>query len=176
MDSFFFSEIKPRYYDSIRQYREEMLKDNSEFDGCSSLDRYEDIEKWNLNCKLFESHSTVPPGYSIGYEYLYMCDDDVIGMLNMRPEALNHPFLKQYGGHIGYSVKPSCRKKGIGTMMLRDFLSTCIKKYKLDKVLITCFDDNIASKKVIINNGGEFENSIIYPPTDSILERYWIRL
>ena len=45
-----------------------------------------------------------------------------------------------------------------------------------DKVLITCMKDNIASKKVIINNGGVYENEIVYPPNDKVLERYWIKL
>ena len=97
-------------------------------------------------------------------------------MINLRPEALSHIFLKQYGGHIGYSVRPSRRKQRIGTEMLRDFLPVCKEVYHLDKVLITCLKENEASRRVIINNGGVYENDIFYPPADETLERYWISL
>jgi len=176
MAEYYFSRIEKQYYDSIMQYRNEMLESNSTFDGCSSLDKYEDIEKWHLNCNLFESVYTLPPGYSLGFEYLYLCDDEVVGMINMRPDALNHPYLKQFGGHIGYSIKPSKRQTGIGTKMLKEFLPICKDIYKLDKILITCLEENIGSKKIIINNGGIFESSVLYNPTDKKLERYWIKL
>ena len=176
MDTYFFTKIKPQYYDSIKQYRNEMLSVNSDFAGCSNLEKYEDVEKWKLNCDLFESNDTVPPGYSIGFEYMYVKDDEVIGMVNMRPEALDHPYLKQYGGHIGYSIRPSKRLQGIGTRMLKEFLVLCKNTYNLNKVLITCFKDNIGSRKIIIRNGGIFENEVLYPPTDSLLERYWVSL
>lgn len=171
-----FDAVRPEYYGMISEYREEMLKEESNFDGCSSLERYEDIEKWHLNCLLFEKEDTVPPGYSVGFEYLYLNDKEIAGMLNLRPKALSHIYLKQYGGHIGYSVRPSLRRQGIGTKMLRDFLPICKRDYHLDKVLITCLKENEASRRVIMNNGGVYENDIFYPPADEILERYWISL
>lgn len=176
MNKYFFDAVSKKYYKSIEDYRIKMLEDESSFDGCSNLEKYEDIEKWHLNCKLFESLDTVPPGYSLGFEYLYINNDEVVGMLNFRPLALTHPFLKQYGGHIGYSIKPEYRNKSIGSKMLKDFLKICKKEYDLDKILITCLSDNIASKRVIINNGGVFESDIIYPPNGSKLERYWISI
>ena len=176
MDNCFFTKIKPEYYDSIKDYRDEMLRYDSEFDGCSSLNKYDDIEKWKLNCDLFEHYDTLPPGYSIGYEYIYVDNDEVVGMLNLRPEALSHPFLKQYGGHIGYSIKPSKRKMGYGTRMLKDFIKEYRDMFIDDKILITCMKDNIASKKVILNSGGVYESEIVYPPNDKVLERYWIKL
>ncbi|MBO4918643.1 MAG: GNAT family N-acetyltransferase [Erysipelotrichaceae bacterium] len=176
MGRYRFDTVRPEYYGMISDYREEMLKEGSNFDGCSSLERYEDIEKWHLNCLLFERPDTVPPGYSIGFEYLYLNEEEVAGMVNLRPKALSHIYLKQYGGHIGYSVRPSLRKQGIGTEMLRDFLPVCKEEFHLDRVLITCLKDNEGSRRVIMNNGGVYENDIFYPPADEILERYWISL
>lgn len=176
MEKYFFSEIKPEYYDSIKQYRNEMLKENSDFDGCSGLQKFDDIEKWDLECKLFERYDSLPPGYSIGFEYLYLLNDEVVGMLNFRPEAESHPFLSKYGGHIGYSIKPTYRKKGIGTRMLKDFLPICKKQYHLDKVLITCNKNNEGSRRIILNNNGVYENDIYYSPDQEYLERYWITL
>ena len=168
--------VVPQYYNSIKKYREEMLSCGSSFDGCFYLDEYEDIEKWHLNNVLFESKDTLPPGYSIGYQYLYLDDDEVVGLVNVRTEALSHPYLKLYGGHIGYSVKPSKRNKGIANSMLKDVLDICRDEYHLDLVLITCFKDNLASKKVITNNGGILENELIYPPENKTMLRYWIKL
>ena len=168
--------VKPYMYQSIKEYRDQFLKCGDHMDGCSNLDRYEDIEKWDLNCKLFEDKSTLPPGYSLGFEYVYIDEDDVVGMVNIRPEALSHPYLKQFGGHIGYSVRPDKRRIGVGTAMLKDCLDICRDRFALDRVLITCLKENEGSRKVIMNNGGVFEKEVLYPPEEKYLERYWISL
>ena len=176
MGSYYLSEVKPEYYNSIKEYQKQMFLDGSSFDGCQSLDKYDDIEKWHLNNKLIENKDTIPPGYSIAYEYLFMEDNEVVGMINIRPEALNHKYLKDYGGHIGYSIKPSKRRLGIGTKMLKEGLKVCKDRLNLDKVLITCNKNNEGSRKIILNNNGKYESDIFYPPEDKYLERYWIYL
>lgn len=176
MEKFILSKVKPEFYQSIADFRKEIFDGDGEFDGCQQLDRYDDIEKWDLNCKLFEDPATVPPGYSLGFQYLYLDGKDVVGMINLRPLAEEHVFLKRFGGHIGYSVRPSRRNHGIGTMMLRDMLQLCRDQFGLKRVLITCLEGNEASRKVIMNNGGVYENEILYPPEDKYIERYWIRL
>ena len=168
--------VESKYYDSVREYRESMLKAKSSFDGCFMLDEYEDIEKWHLYNQLFERADTCPPGYSIGIMYLYIHENEVIGMVNIRPDALNHPALKQFGGHIGYSVKPEYRKMGVGKSMLKDVLTLCRQEYKLDKVLVTCFSNNEGSKRIIVENGGILENEIVYPPENKLMQRYWVNL
>ena len=171
------SVVKPELYHSISEYRQQFLNNGDSMDGCNSLERYEDIEKWDLNCHLFEDEKTLPPGYSLSFQYVFLDEDDeVIGMTSIRPKALEHPYLKTFGGHIGYSVKPSRRKSGIATMMLKEALKLCKSKYGLDKVLVTCLRENIGSKKAIINNGGVFDKEVLYPPKDKYLERYWISL
>jgi len=78
------------------------------------------------------------------------------------------------GGHIGDGIRPSERGKGYGTAVMGLALEKC-KEYGINKVLITCNKDNIASKKAIINNGGIYE----YDITDedgTIEERYWVTL
>ena len=174
--NYYFDFVKPEYYDSIREYRNETLACESRFDGCFCLEDYDDIEKWDLNCKLFENEATLPPGYSIGFQYVYMEDNEVVGMVNFRPKALEHMYLRQYGGHIGYSVKPSKRKQGIATRMLKDFLKICKDEYHLKQVLITCNENNVASRKVIIKNGGILEEKVFCPPENCMIERYWISL
>ena len=171
-----FDTVKEKYYKSIALYRYELIESGSKIDGLSQLEEYDDIEKWDFNLKLFENEANLPPGYSVGFEYLYIDEnDEVVGMVNFRPFALKHPFLSKYGGHVGYNIKPSKRNLGIGNQMLKDFLPIC-KEYGLDKILITCMSYNEASRKIIINNGGIFIDEIIYPPENKIMQRYWINL
>lgn len=77
-------------------------------------------------------------------------------------------------GHIGYGVRPSERRKGYGTEILRLVLEEA-KKKKLYKVLIGAHKSNIASCKVIENCNGIFDNDVV-DPDDSIelISRYWI--
>lgn len=176
-----FDFIRPEYYKSVLKYRYLLMETNSETDGCGSIEKYENIESWDFNNKLFEDEVTVPHGFSIGFQYLYIdSDNEVVGMLNFRPKAMEHEHLKKYGGHIGYNIRPDKRGLGLGTRMLKDFLSLCkekyCQKYNLDKILITCLENNEASRKIILNNNGVFENKVVYTPNGQMLERYWITL
>ena len=176
MRTFSLSRISPELYDSIADYRREMIINHDSFDGCSGLEKYEDIEKWHRNVILFEKEDTLPPGYSIGIEYAYLRDGEVAGLIDLRPKATEHVYLSRFGGHIGYSVRPSLRKQGIGTRMLKDMLKVCKDEYHLEKVLITCVEGNVGSKKVIMNNGGILEGKIFYPPEEKMIDRDWISL
>ena len=168
--------VTAEFYDSIASYRREMIESKSSFDGTSNLDKYNDIEKWHLNVLLFERLETLPPGYSLAFENVFLHDNEVVGMVNIRPDAMNHPYLKRFGGHIGYSVRPSRRMTGIGTLMLKYVLEVCKNEFHMEKVMITCLEDNEGSRRIIMNNGGVFENKILYPPEDKMIERYWITL
>ncbi len=82
---------------------------------------------------------------------------------------------RDYGGHIGYSVRPSERRKGYATEMLRQCLPHC-KAPGLDRVLITCADSNEASRQVILANGGLYEKTVFEPLGQRNLKRYWITI
>ncbi len=88
-----------------------------------------------------------------GKSLLYLCFDNsnLIGLLSIRydlPESLT----KKYGD-IGYGVRPSERNKGHATIMLRHALSVCREK-GMDKVILGCYKDNMASAATIKKNGG----------------------
>jgi haloacid dehalogenase superfamily, subfamily IA, variant 3 with third motif having DD or ED/haloacid dehalogenase superfamily, subfamily IA, variant 1 with third motif having Dx(3-4)D or Dx(3-4)E len=94
-----------------------------------------------------------------------------VGAVNIR-HYLNDSLLLN-GGHIGDGVRPSERRKGIATEMIRLALKEC-KKIGIDKVLMVCDKDNIGSAKSIQKNGGILENEVI---VDGIVEqRYWISM
>ncbi len=95
----------------------------------------------------------------------------VVGAVNIR-HYLNESLLLN-GGHIGDGVRPSERRKGIATKMIALALDEC-RNLGIEKVLMVCDKENIASAKSIQNNGGILENEI---ETEGVIEqRYWIDL
>ena len=81
--------------------------------------------------------------------------DTFLGRLSIRHRLTDH--LLRVGGHIGYEVRPTARRQGHATAMLRAALPHAYR-LGIDPALVTCDDTNIASRLVIEHNGGEFEN------------------
>jgi predicted acetyltransferase len=170
-----FIEPKIEYEEQIRTYRQELLNSGSSMDGTGALRRMEDPRQWIEHCKRSTNKETVLDGLVPATQYIFVreSDDKIIGMLQIR-HYLND-FLEKYGGHIGYSVAPSERRKGYATQMLQIGLNKC-KELGIYKVLITCDDDNEASRKTILNNGGVYESTVYEPDEGVNLQRYWIEL
>jgi predicted acetyltransferase len=101
-----------------------------------------------------------PAGWVTG-TYLWMVDDDtrdgpaVVGRISLR-HALT-PWLLEVAGHIGYAVRPSARRRGHATRALGLMLPVAAAR-GIDPVLVTCDEDNVASRKVIEANGGVLED------------------
>lgn len=129
---------------------------------------YHNFEYYLDNLELKEATDRLVPDSTF---FLYDDEKDkCIGAVNIR-HYLNEGLLKE-GGHIGDGIRPSERQKGYGTKIIALALEEC-KKLGIDRVLITCYKDNIGSAKAIKNNGGVLENEII--DSDGImLQRYWI--
>lgn len=76
-------------------------------------------------------------------------------------------------GNIGYAVRPEKRNRGYATKMLGLGIKIAAEK-GFEKLLCVCDDDNYASEKVILNNGGVLE-STLYDESDGVtLKRYWV--
>jgi predicted acetyltransferase len=91
--------------------------------------------------------------------------DEYLGRLSIR-HRLNRR-LRFMGGHIGYDVRPSCRRRGHATLMLRLSLPVA-HQLGIDPALVTCDDTNVASRRVIEANGGRLASA-----SDGIL-RFWV--
>ena len=105
----------------------------------------------------------------------FLLDEDrdrLLGAVNIR-HYLNESLLKE-GGHIGDGIRPSERRKGYATEMIRLALIEC-KKLGIDKVLMTCDKDNIGSARSIVKNGGVLENEFVNSDGDAE-QRYWITI
>ena len=97
---------------------------------------------------------------------LWWIDGDAyLGRLAIR-HRLNH-FLLDVGGHIGYDVRPSARRQGHATAMLRAALPWA-RGLGIDSALVTCDDDNVGSIRVIEAAGGELED------VRGAKRRYWV--
>ena len=117
--------------------------------------------------------ATAPPGV-LPYEDFWLLDGDAwIGMLTLRTR-IDERFLRT-GGHIGYVIRPSRRRLGYGTTLLRLGLEQA-RACGLRRVLLTCNEMNIGSRKVIEANGGRLENTILIEERSEMVRRYWIEL
>lgn len=103
--------------------------------------------------------------------YWLIDNDQFVGHTNIR-HTLNH-YLAKIGGNIGYYIRPSARNKGYGTKILELALVKA-KQLGLKKVLITCYEANIASIKIIEKNKGRFHDKVL--DEDEAKLRYWIDL
>jgi len=98
--------------------------------------------------------------------------DRLLGAVNIR-HYLNDSLLRE-GGHIGDGIRPTERRKGYATEMIRLALDEC-RKLGIRRVLMTCDRDNIGSARSIVKNGGVLENEIVN--SEGVVEqRYWIDL
>jgi predicted acetyltransferase len=79
---------------------------------------------------------------------------DFIGSVHIRART-STPSLARYGGHVGYGIRPSMRRKGYGTRILALTLQIC-RGMGIDIVRLSCAEDNIASRRIIEANGGVF--------------------
>jgi predicted acetyltransferase len=117
--------------------------------------------------------ATAPPGV-LPYEDFWLMEDEIwVGLLTLRPH-INEQFLHS-GGHIGYVIRPSKRRCGYGTALLRLGLEKA-RERGLSRVLLTCDETNIGSRKIIETNGGQFENAVVVEGQTDRKLRYWISL
>ena len=175
--------IKPaiEYADEITAYKKEFDGTSDRLNGASGLEKYNNIREWIDRCRLFEKRGTMPddqPEHRSAVEaeqFMLVRKDDnkILGMINFRHEL--NEYLAEYGGHIGYSVRPSERRRGYAARMLAICLDRC-GQFGLDKVLITCMSGNEASRKTIIKNGGVYERTTHLDSENVDMERYWITI
>jgi predicted acetyltransferase len=96
-----------------------------------------------------------PEGHVPSTTLWFVDGDEYLGRIAIRHRLTD--FLREVGGHIGYDVRPTARRRGHATAMLRAALPTA-RGLGIDSALLTCDFDNVASRKVIESNGGVLED------------------
>ena len=171
-------EVQTKYADDIWRFRQEIVdcdaENEDQFAGCLSLDESKSAEEWIRICQLRKSEETCEQTGVAVPSHVYLAvrksDDKVVGVIDLR-HHINHPILGTWGGHCGYSVRPSERRKGYAKEMLRLNLQNA-KEMGIEKLLVTCNVNNIASEKTILANGGVFEKTI--DVDGETMKRYWV--
>jgi predicted acetyltransferase len=117
--------------------------------------------------------ATAPAGVLPYIDYWLLEDITWIGLLTLRPKITAE--LMRSGGHIGYVIRPCRRGQGYGTAILRLGLEQA-RILGLTRVLLTCADTNLGSRKVIEANGGQLEDVVQIDANGPSVRRYWIPL
>lgn len=134
--------------------------------------RRQDVHDFAAWCASLELQN--PPADMVP-DSTFLCLEEesgqMVGAVNIR-HWLNDSLLLN-GGHIGDGVRPSRRREGIGTRMVALALEEC-RRMDIQRVLMVCDRENVASRKTIQRNGGVLENEVL---VDGVLEqRFWIAL
>jgi len=152
------------------QFRREFLESAGRIDGGQGLHNFEIYEDWLGYTEKVRNGEFTDFVKSTVYFAVNNKNNRIVGMVDIR-HSLNDALLIR-GGHIGYGVRPSERKKGYASKMLALALDEC-RRLGIAKALLTCDKDNIASARVIQKNGGVLENEFT-DDAGEITQRYWI--
>ena len=143
--------IRPtsEYASQIVEYRQEFLDAGDSMDGMGPLRRISNPEEYIQICLDHEDPLKVPSHLVPATQFFFIrkSDNRLVGMIQVR-HCFND-YLEKYAGHIGYSVRPSERRKGYAKEMLKMALPFC-REIGIDKVMITCIDGNIGSERTIL--------------------------
>lgn len=159
------ADLKPEFLKMVAEYQAE------------GEDRYDhpaaDFEAYLERLKKFEIGENLPADRVPSTTYFLICSEKIIGRSDVRRKL--NPALEVKGGHIGYDIRPSERRKGFGTLILKLTLEKA-REIGLERVLITCDADNVASAKIIESSGGKLAKQLIYEETKTLISQYWIDL
>lgn len=143
--------------------------------GFSRLQEFDDYKEW-LQIIINElDKNNLAPGRVAATTYFTVrkSDNRILGIINIRHEL--NDYLFNFGGHIGYSIRPTERRKGYGSKQLELGLEKCLN-LDIKKVLITCREVNMGSAKTIESCNGKLENIVYNSDKEENFKRYWIEL
>lgn len=158
--------VKASFIDAIREFQAEERYGDYDL---SRLDQHFDA----FVADLLRRRDTPRPG-KVAETILWLADGDVfLGRVSIRHELNDR--LRQFGGHIGYDVRPSMRRRGYGTLILRLALPHA-RAIGITRALLTCDSTNDASRRIIQANGGMFADETLLEGHIVPTQRWWIDL
>ena len=171
--------VKPdhSYEKEIFEYKADMIKNgDTSLSGCGGLHKSDNYDDWINGILIYQDKATIPEDsfYVEGSQWLLVdsLNNRILGMVNIRHYLSDS--LLDFGGHIGYSIRPSERQKGLAKLQLRLALDY-LKGLEVKKALVTCDDLNVGSYKTIEACGGVLENRL-FSEEYGMVRRYWITL
>ena len=171
-----FKLIRPtlEYKEQAIAYIQEFYQYNSKIHGVGSLNKYlDDYEGWLEKLELYRN--MVATEERVPAETFFLIrenDNKIIGMTNIRFELNEN--LRKYGGHIGYSIRPTERRKGYNKINLYLGLLESQKR-GLKRVMLSCDKDNLGSSRTMLAFNAEFEREFFDDEINHCIEQiYWI--
>ena len=144
--------------EQIIDFRNEFYQNNEmHIPGGAKLDMIENIDEWIKYVQDLEKGIT-SDGFVSSTVLLGVVNEKIVGIIDLR-YRLNDWLKKNGGGNIGYAVRPSERRKGYASEMVKQSLEF-YKKNNVEFVEISCDYDNIASKKTILKNNDIFDREL----------------
>ena len=179
MERFYLEEPSLERKDEIIEYLDEFVKYNSNINETGSLDKIYDgytfeeaLERClNMKNELYAKSINRVPGKT--FLLIRKDDNKIVGTINIRWN-LSEKMLK-FGGHIGYGIRPTERRKGYNKIQLYLVLLEA-QKLNLDKVMLDCSVDNLGSDKTIKALGGILERCELDESDNTMTNVYWINV
>ena len=179
MEKFYLEEPSLERKDEIIEYLDEFVKYNSNINGTGSLDKiydgytFEEALERCLNMKNEEYAKSINRVPGKTFLLIRKNDNKIVGTINIRWN-LSEKML-EFGGHIGYGIRPTERRKGYNKIQLYLVLLEA-QKLNLDKVMIDCSVDNLGSDKTIKALGGILERCELDESDNTMTNVYWINV
>ena len=179
MEKYCFERPSLKRKEEIIEYFDEYIEYKSDIHGAGGMDKiykgYTFEEALDRCLKMDKEDYARSVNKCPGKTFLLIRkpDNKIIATINVRWN-LNEEMLK-FAGHIGYGVRPTERRKGYGKLNLYMALIEA-KRIGLDKVMVSCSEDNLASDRTIKALGGVFDRSEVDLEDNKITKIYWINV
>lgn len=132
-----------------------------------------DFDAYVRDCAAWSRGENLPDGRVAYSTFWLVRETEYLGTILVRHSITER--MQRFGGHIGYIIRPSERRKGYGTLICQLGLDYA-RTLGLDRVLLTCADTNVASVRIIEDNGGVLQDKIMVGTRPVPTRRYWIEL
>ena len=154
--------------EAVQAFYDEFAADGG---TCIGFANYKDYPAWLQDKLNRHTGENLPKGFVREDFLLCFEDGKLIGVYSIKFELTEH--LTNYGGHVGYAVRPSARNRGLATQIMQQGMAMAHEQ-GFRRLLCICDEDNVASEKVILKNGGVLEDCRFDPEENVTVKRYWV--